>query len=148
MALFHEALLTALGFTRRDDVEGWLQFVSEENPPGEFFGVTESPSRVPNENRVAFRAESMEKVRRLPPMSRRILWFTTPMKSAAGDDLRTKPPDITPGHHRVGGAAATRSRCKPAKRPCEPGIHALAILDLCFSTSSTEQDRPGTGMLS
>jgi len=57
-AAFYETLLPAVGFTRRVDVTGWLQFEAEGQGVTEFFGVTESPHFVPNENRIAFRAES------------------------------------------------------------------------------------------
>jgi catechol 2,3-dioxygenase-like lactoylglutathione lyase family enzyme len=55
---FYEKLLPALGFTRRVAVTGWLQFEAEGEGVTEFFGVTESSHFVPNENRIAFRAES------------------------------------------------------------------------------------------
>lgn len=51
---FYSILLPALGFTRRVEVEGWLQFESGEGAITEFFGVTESASHAPNENRVLF----------------------------------------------------------------------------------------------
>lgn len=60
---FYRALLPALGFTREVDVEGWLQFESEDG--SQFFGITESPSHRANENRVAFRASSQSEVDRL-----------------------------------------------------------------------------------
>jgi predicted enzyme related to lactoylglutathione lyase len=59
---FYEALLPALGFTRKVDVEGWLQFEAGDGAITEFFGVTESPNHVPNENRLAFWAESDDHV--------------------------------------------------------------------------------------
>jgi predicted enzyme related to lactoylglutathione lyase len=55
---FYEALLPAVGFTRKVDVEGWLQFETEGEGIHEFFGVTESPRFTPNENRIAFWAAS------------------------------------------------------------------------------------------
>ncbi|HUA37175.1 MAG TPA: VOC family protein [Candidatus Sulfopaludibacter sp.] len=55
---FYETLLPVLGFTRRADVEGWLQFEAANGVITESFGITESPGHVPNENRIAFRAES------------------------------------------------------------------------------------------
>ena len=69
---FYEALLPAVGFTRRVEVEGegWLQFESEGGGDTEFFGVTESPSHVPNENRIAFWAESNAEVDRLAEAAR------------------------------------------------------------------------------
>lgn len=62
---FYEALLPALGFTRDARVEGWLQFEAADSDITEFFGVTESPGHVPNENRIAFWAESNSDVDRL-----------------------------------------------------------------------------------
>jgi predicted enzyme related to lactoylglutathione lyase len=63
---FYEALLPALGFDRDAKIEGWLQF--ERSCSGgiaEFFGVTESPQHVANENRVAFWASSIAEVNEL-----------------------------------------------------------------------------------
>lgn len=62
---FYEALLPALGFTRDVQIEGWLQFEDATGPVTEFFGVTESPLHQPNENRIAFWAESPSEVDRL-----------------------------------------------------------------------------------
>jgi predicted enzyme related to lactoylglutathione lyase len=61
-APFYEALLPALGFTRRVSVEGWLQYEAAGRDATEFFGVTESPNHVANENRVAFWAQSASEV--------------------------------------------------------------------------------------
>jgi predicted enzyme related to lactoylglutathione lyase len=57
-AKFYETLLPAVGFSRRVAVEGWLQFEAEGRGVTEFFGVTESRHFTPNENRIAFWAES------------------------------------------------------------------------------------------
>lgn len=65
VAAFYEMLLPALGFTRRVEIEGWLQFESGDAEISEFFGVTESPGHVPNENRIAFWAASVDEVERL-----------------------------------------------------------------------------------
>lgn len=59
---FYEALLPALGFTRKVEVEGWLQYEAGDGDITAFFGVTESPAHVPNENRVAFWTESQAAV--------------------------------------------------------------------------------------
>lgn len=56
--LFYETLLPALGFTRKVEVEAWLQFEAGDSDITEFFGVTESAQHVPNENRIAFWTES------------------------------------------------------------------------------------------
>src|SRR5262245_61838841 len=68
---FYEVLLPALGFTRDVRVEGWLQFEAADANITEFFGVTESPNHIPNENRIAFWAESTSEVDRLAEVARR-----------------------------------------------------------------------------
>jgi predicted enzyme related to lactoylglutathione lyase len=65
---FYETLLPAVGFTRRVAVEGWLQFEAEGEGVTEFFGITESPRFIPNENRIAFWAESAAAVDALARM--------------------------------------------------------------------------------
>src|SRR5581483_6834872 len=67
VAAFYEALLPALGFSRRVAIEGWLEFEAEGEGDAatEFFGITESPGHVSNENRVAFWAESPADVDRI-----------------------------------------------------------------------------------
>lgn len=67
---FYAALLPALGFSRQVAVEGWFQFETDEDGVREFFGITESPSHVPNEIRVAFRAESRDAVDRIAGLAR------------------------------------------------------------------------------
>lgn len=64
-APFYEGLLPALGFTRDVRVDGWLQFEAADGDVTEFFGVTESAGHMPNENRIAFWAESEGEVDRL-----------------------------------------------------------------------------------
>ena len=68
---FYEAILPALGFTRRADVKGWLQFESV-NPgePAEFFGITEATLHQANASRIAFWAESTAEVDRLAEVVR------------------------------------------------------------------------------
>lgn len=67
---FYAQLLPALGFQRRVEVEGWLQFEAADGDITEFFGVTESPGHVANENRIAFWAESDAEVDRLAEIAR------------------------------------------------------------------------------
>jgi predicted enzyme related to lactoylglutathione lyase len=67
---FYEALLPALGFTHDARVEGWLQFEAADADITEFFGVTESPGHVANENRIAFWAESASEVDHLAEVAR------------------------------------------------------------------------------
>lgn len=65
VAPFYEQLLPALGFKRRVEVDGWLQFEADDGDITVFFGVTESAAHVPNENRIAFWAESDAEVDRM-----------------------------------------------------------------------------------
>ena len=63
---FYEALLPALGFTRKVTIEGWLQYEADGTEGAkEFVGVTESPQHTANECRVAFWADSLSEVERL-----------------------------------------------------------------------------------
>jgi predicted enzyme related to lactoylglutathione lyase len=68
---FYEALLPALGFTRRAEIEGWLQFEAvEPGGPAEFFGIAEETLHQPNACRIAFWAESTAEVDRLAEVVR------------------------------------------------------------------------------
>src|SRR6185369_7438167 len=69
VASFYEVLLQALGFSRRVNVEGWLQFEAADGAITEFFGITESPARIPNENRIAFWTESQAEVDRVAKLA-------------------------------------------------------------------------------
>jgi catechol 2,3-dioxygenase-like lactoylglutathione lyase family enzyme len=63
---FYEALLPALGFTRRYDGGAWRVFATELPPPAAaYFGITESERFAPNENRIAFWAADRAEVDRL-----------------------------------------------------------------------------------
>lgn len=62
---FYETLLPALGFARPAGIDGWLTFEATDGPVTQFFGVTESPAHVPNENRIAFWAENRAEVDRI-----------------------------------------------------------------------------------
>jgi catechol 2,3-dioxygenase-like lactoylglutathione lyase family enzyme len=69
---FYEALLPALGFARRAEIEGWLQFEAvEPDGPAEFFGIAEETLHQPNASRIAFWAESTAEVDRLAEVVRR-----------------------------------------------------------------------------
>jgi len=70
-APFYERLLPALGFTRKVDAEAWLQFEAGDGDITEFFGLTESAHHVPNENRIAFWAESNERVDQLAEVAKK-----------------------------------------------------------------------------
>jgi len=64
--LFYEALLRALGFTRKTEIPNWLNYAAAapESGPAKFFGVTELPGHVANENRIGFWADGPAEVDR------------------------------------------------------------------------------------
>jgi len=68
---FYSTLLPALCFTRKVGIKGWLQFEAADGAITEFFGVTESPSHIANENRIAFWAESNDRVDALAELARK-----------------------------------------------------------------------------
>lgn len=91
--IFYAQLLPALGFTSDESGERWGAFeaTGEEKPP--FFGFTEYRDHVPNENRIAFCADTREEVDRVAVVAR---------KAAA---LNIEGPQIwteyTPGYYAV-----------------------------------------------
>ena len=69
---FYEALLPALGFTRRVAIDGWLQFEAiEPDDTAEFFGITEAAEHRPNACRIAFWAAGTAEVDRLAEIATR-----------------------------------------------------------------------------
>ena len=64
---FYESLLPALGFIRKTEIPGWLQYEAEAPDGGAaaFFGVTESTGHVPNASRIAFWVENTSELDRL-----------------------------------------------------------------------------------
>lgn len=70
VAPFYEQLLPALGFTRKVEIDGWLQFEGGDGEITAFFGVTESAGHVPNGNRIAFWVENDAEVDRLAETAR------------------------------------------------------------------------------
>jgi catechol 2,3-dioxygenase-like lactoylglutathione lyase family enzyme len=63
---FYEALLPALGYTERYHGETWRVWATTDPLPGTaYFGVTESPGHVSNENRIAFWVTTPEDVERV-----------------------------------------------------------------------------------
>lgn len=68
---FYAQLLPALGFTIDESGEQWGAFeaTGEEKPP--FFGFTEYRDPIPNENRIAFWAETREEVDRIAKVAQR-----------------------------------------------------------------------------
>ena len=69
---FYDALLPALGFTETYHGEAWKVWAKPEPPlpATPYFGVTESPSHVPNENRIAFWVSTAEEVQRVAAVAR------------------------------------------------------------------------------
>ena len=68
---FYLALLPALGFSGDKSDETWFQFeAATPSRAGQFFGITESKLHLPNENRIAFWAESNREVDRLAEVAR------------------------------------------------------------------------------
>lgn len=59
---FYCQFLPLLGYVERVRLEGWLQFEAPGPGPNAFFGVTEDPDHRPNRNRVAFWAETKERL--------------------------------------------------------------------------------------
>jgi catechol 2,3-dioxygenase-like lactoylglutathione lyase family enzyme len=70
---FYEALLSALGFTRKTEIPNWLNYAAAapESGPAKFFGVTELPCQVANENRIAFWVDGPAEVDRLAVVATR-----------------------------------------------------------------------------
>lgn len=63
---FYETFLPALGFDRDDSSDRWLEFErSTGDGVSEYVAVTESPDHRPNENRIAFWADSPGEVDRI-----------------------------------------------------------------------------------
>jgi catechol 2,3-dioxygenase-like lactoylglutathione lyase family enzyme len=64
---FYQTFLPALGFIHDAQIEGWIQYdaVVKDGTSGDFFGVTECPTHVANENRIAFWADTDDEVDRL-----------------------------------------------------------------------------------
>jgi len=87
---FYESLLPALGFSRKADVEGWLQYEGADSDITEVFGITESTSHVPNENRIAFWAGTIQEVDRLARIA-----VTAGARNVEG------PMDYEPGYYSV-----------------------------------------------
>lgn len=63
---FYEQLLPALGFTERYHGERWKVWGASEG----YFGITESPAHVANENRIAFAVASHGEVERIADVAR------------------------------------------------------------------------------
>jgi catechol 2,3-dioxygenase-like lactoylglutathione lyase family enzyme len=68
---FYSQILPELGFTIDSSGEEWCIWQAAGAGPVEFFGFTEEPAHRPNDNRIAFWAESRAEVDRLAEIVRR-----------------------------------------------------------------------------
>lgn len=107
VAAFYEKLLPALGFTRRMDIEGWLEFEAEGDEATEFFGVTELAAHVPNENRIAFWAQSSAQAERVAKVA-----------ALAGARNIEGPMDYCPGYYAVFFEDPCGNRLEVCHRAC------------------------------
>ncbi len=69
---FYRALLPLLGFTVYVDIDGWIQFEAPGVDASEFFGITEDKDHRPNRSRIAFRADSVQRVDALAEQLRKL----------------------------------------------------------------------------
>ena len=68
--LFYECLLPELGFTIASTSAEWCIWQAPGSGPVEFFGFTATPNHQPNDNRIAFWAETRAEVDRLAEVVR------------------------------------------------------------------------------
>lgn len=72
-APFYRRLLPALGFRHEGNIPGWIQFYGGDGREvAPFFGLTEDPGHRPNQNRIAFWADSIRQVDELAAFVRSI----------------------------------------------------------------------------
>jgi catechol-2,3-dioxygenase len=69
---FYRQFLPLLGFTVQVDIEGWIQFEAPGATAAEFFGITEEKTHQPNRSRIAFWAESIDRVNELASAVRKL----------------------------------------------------------------------------
>ena len=68
---FYAALLPALGFVHEYHGETWKGWAAEGSlPSAAYFAITEDRGHMPNENRIAFWAESRDEVDRVAAIAR------------------------------------------------------------------------------
>ena len=91
---FYSQILPALGFTRDKSAEEWGAFeVQGDGEPAEFFAFDEDANHVPNKTRIAFWADSHEKVDRIAEI----------VRTAGGRNLEGPQiwPEYTPGYYAL-----------------------------------------------
>ena len=110
---FYEALLPALGFTRRFDGETWRVWAAEDPLPATaYFGITEDQAHVANANRIAFWVESAAEVDRLAEIAR---------EAGATELSGPKPMPYGPGYYAVFFADPSGNRLEIYVRPADSG---------------------------
>ena len=107
---FYEALLPELGFTQRYHGDQWKVWATTEPlPETAYFAIVESADHVPNENRIAFSAETPNDVDRLAEVARR---------AGAGDLSGPKEmPSYGAGYYAVFFADPSGNRLEVYRRP-------------------------------
>jgi catechol 2,3-dioxygenase-like lactoylglutathione lyase family enzyme len=109
---FYDALLPALGYTERYHGETWRVWATTDPLPGTaYFGVTESPGHVPNENRIAFWVATPADVERVAEVV-----------GGAGALEMSGPKEMPygPGYYAVFFADPSGNRLEVYVRPPEP----------------------------
>jgi catechol 2,3-dioxygenase-like lactoylglutathione lyase family enzyme len=106
---FYEALLPALGFTERYHGEQWKVWATTEPLPSTaYFGITESPGHVPNENRIAFWVAGDDEVDRIAEIA---------ANAGATELSGPKPMPYGPGYYAVFFADPAGNRLEVYVRP-------------------------------
>ena len=102
-------MLPALGFTEQYHSEQWKVWATSEPPPATaYFAIIESPGHAPNENRIAFHAESAGEVDRIADVAR----------AAGATELSgPKPMPYGPGYYAVYFADPSGNRLEVYIRP-------------------------------
>lgn len=62
---FYDAVLPAVGFTKKSGDEEWMSYSAEGEGKPEFFGFTADPEHKPNGTRISFWADTHDEVNRV-----------------------------------------------------------------------------------
>jgi catechol 2,3-dioxygenase-like lactoylglutathione lyase family enzyme len=106
---FYEALLPALGFTEPYNGKAWKAWATTDPfPATAYFAITEEPTHVANDNRIAFSVESPARVDRLAEIAR---------QAGATELSGPKPMPYGPGYYAVFFADPSGNRLEVYVRP-------------------------------
>jgi catechol 2,3-dioxygenase-like lactoylglutathione lyase family enzyme len=106
---FYEKLLPALGFTENYHGEAWKVWATTDPLPSTaYFGITEEPAHVANDNRIAFWVDASAEVDRVAELARR---------AGAKDLSGPKPMPYGPGYYAVFFADPSGNRLEVYIRP-------------------------------